>query len=51
VWAVPGALIGATIGTWLQGRIDARATKVFFTALFLAIGATFLLAFTALGFG
>jgi hypothetical protein len=51
VWAVPGALAGATIGTRLQGRISERTTKVFFAALFCAIGATFLLAFTVLGFG
>ena len=47
-WAVPGALIGATIGTRLQGRIDAQAAKLFFACLFLAIGVTFLLAFTVL---
>jgi hypothetical protein len=51
VWAVPGALIGAGIGTRLQGRINDRTAKMFFTGLFLAIGVTFLLAFTALGFG
>lgn len=50
VWAVPGALIGATIGARLQGHIDERVAKGFFAALFLAIGATFLLAFTVLGF-
>jgi uncharacterized membrane protein YfcA len=51
VWAVPGALTGAVIGTRLQGRINERAAKAFFSALFLAIGVTFLLAFTVLGFG
>ena len=51
IWAVPGALIGAGIGTRLQGRINERTAKMFFTGLFLAIGVTFLLAFTALGFG
>lgn len=47
-WAVPGALLGATIGTRLQGHIDERIAKIFFGFLFLAIGATFLLAFTVL---
>jgi uncharacterized membrane protein YfcA len=51
VWAVPGALLGATIGTRLQGHVDERRSKFFFTGLFLAIGVTFLLAFTVLGFG
>jgi uncharacterized membrane protein YfcA len=47
VWGVPGAIIGATIGTHLQGRVSERSTRLFFSALFLAIGVTFLLAFTA----
>jgi len=46
VWAVPGAIIGAFTGTRLQGRISERATRLFFTALFAAIGITFLAAFT-----
>lgn len=46
VWAVPGALLGAVWGTRLQGRISERATRIFFSALFVAIGATFLVAFT-----
>ncbi|HEX6335314.1 MAG TPA: sulfite exporter TauE/SafE family protein [Jiangellaceae bacterium] len=46
VWAVPGAILGAVIGTGLQGRISQRVTRWFFAALFLAIGATFLTAFT-----
>jgi hypothetical protein len=46
VWAVPGAVVGAVIGTGLQGRISQRATRWFFAALFLVIGATFLTAFT-----
>lgn len=46
VWAVPGAIIGAFIGTALQGRVSAKATRRFFGALFLAIGLTFLLAYT-----
>lgn len=45
-WAVPGALVGAHIGTRLQGRISERAARFFFAGLFAAIGATFLLAFT-----
>lgn len=45
-WAVPGAIIGAFIGTALQGKISARATRWFFGILFLAIGLTFLIAFT-----
>jgi uncharacterized membrane protein YfcA len=46
VWGVPGAIIGATLGTHLQGRVSERATRRFFSGLFLAIGVTFLLAFT-----
>lgn len=46
VWAVPGAVIGATLGTRLQSRISERATRLFFTALFLGIGLIFLIAFT-----
>jgi uncharacterized membrane protein YfcA len=46
VWGAPGAIIGATIGTHLQGRVSERATRLFFSALFLVIGVTFLLAFT-----
>ncbi|MEX2586682.1 MAG: sulfite exporter TauE/SafE family protein [Actinomycetota bacterium] len=45
-WAVPGALVGAQIGTRLQGRIPERAARLFFAGLFAVIGATFLLAFT-----
>lgn len=46
VWGVPGAIIGATVGTRLQGRVGERATRRFFPALFAAIGVVFLLAFT-----
>jgi uncharacterized membrane protein YfcA len=46
VWAVPGAIIGAQIGTRLQGRIDERKTNYFFGVLFTLIGAAFFLSFT-----
>ncbi len=46
VWAVPGAIIGAFIGTCLQGRVSERAARLFFAGLFAAIGVAFLLAFT-----
>jgi uncharacterized membrane protein YfcA len=46
VWGVPGAIIGATLGTHLQGRVSERATRLFFSGLFLAVGLAFLLAFT-----
>jgi uncharacterized membrane protein YfcA len=46
VWGVPGAMIGATAGTHLQGRVSERATRFFFSGLFAAIGVIFLLAFT-----
>jgi uncharacterized membrane protein YfcA len=46
VWAVPGAVVGASIGTRLQGRVSERAARLFFAALFAAIGISFLLAFT-----
>lgn len=46
VWGVPGAIVGAAIGTRLQGRVSERATRIFFSTLFALIGITFLLAFT-----
>jgi len=46
VWAVPGAVLGAVLGTGLQGKVSPRATRWFFSGLFLSIGVTFLLAFT-----
>jgi uncharacterized membrane protein YfcA len=46
VWAVPGAVLGAIIGTGAQGRISPRVTRWFFAGLFFSIGATFLVAFT-----
>lgn len=46
VWAVPGAVFGAILGTGLQGKVSARLTRWFFGGLFLTIGITFLLAFT-----
>ncbi|MDP8969856.1 MAG: sulfite exporter TauE/SafE family protein, partial [Actinomycetota bacterium] len=46
VWAVPGAVIGAFIGTRLQGRVSEDAARRFFSGLFLTIGITFLVAFT-----
>jgi uncharacterized membrane protein YfcA len=46
VWAVPGAVAGALIGTHLQGRVSERATRLFFSGLFAAVGIAFLLAFT-----
>jgi hypothetical protein len=48
VWAVPGAIIGAVIGTALQGRIPARAAQAFFAGLFALIGVVFVAVF---GFG
>jgi uncharacterized membrane protein YfcA len=45
-WAVPGAILGAIIGTGLQGKVSPRVTRWFFGGLFLTIGLTFLLAFT-----
>lgn len=46
VWAVPGAVLGAILGTGLQGKVSPTATRWFFGGLFLVIGVTFLLAFT-----
>lgn len=46
VWAVPGAVLGAILGTGLQGKVSPRLTRWFFGGLFLTIGVTFLLAFT-----
>ncbi|MEX2548812.1 MAG: sulfite exporter TauE/SafE family protein [Nitriliruptoraceae bacterium] len=33
-WAVPGAIVGALIGTHLQGRLPERASRLFFATLF-----------------
>lgn len=44
-WAVPGAVIGAYLGTALQGRIQERTTRLFFAALFGLIGLTFVAVF------
>ncbi len=46
IWAVPGAILGAVLGTGLQGKVSPRVTRWFFSGLFLTIGVTFLLAFT-----
>lgn len=46
VWAMPGAVLGALLGTGLQGKVSPTVTRWFFSALFLTIGVTFLLAFT-----
>jgi uncharacterized membrane protein YfcA len=46
VYAVPGAVIGAFVGTRLQGRVSEKAARLFFAGLFGAIGVAFLLAFT-----
>jgi len=46
VYAVPGAVVGAFIGTRLQGRVSEKAARLFFAGLFAAIGLAFLLAFT-----
>lgn len=46
VWAVPGAIIGAIIGTHFQGKISERASRTFFSLLFFSIGVIFLVAFT-----
>lgn len=46
VWGVPGAGIGAVVGTHLHGKVSERASRMFFSALFLLIGVVFLIAFT-----
>jgi uncharacterized membrane protein YfcA len=46
VWAVPGSIVGAIIGAHLQGKVSERATRTFFSLLFLGIGLKFLIAFT-----
>jgi uncharacterized protein len=46
VWAVPGSILGAYLGTRLQGRVSERLARYFFAGLFAAIGVSFLLAFT-----
>jgi uncharacterized protein len=46
VWAVPGAVIGAFLGTRFQGKVSEKAARRFFAGLFAAIGIAFLLAFT-----
>jgi uncharacterized membrane protein YfcA len=46
VWAAPGVVLGAMLGTGLQGRVSPRVTRWFFGGPFLSIGITSLLAFT-----
>lgn len=46
VWAVPGAIIGAIMGTHFQGKISERVSRIFFSVLFFSIGIIFLVAFT-----
>ncbi|GAC1515703.1 MAG: hypothetical protein NVS1B4_07290 [Gemmatimonadaceae bacterium] len=46
VWGVPGAIIGAAVGTRLHGRVGERGTRIFFGSLFATIGVTFLVVFT-----
>lgn len=48
VWAAPGAVAGAFIGTHLQGRVPERASRRFFAVLFGVIGLVFVAVF---GFG
>jgi uncharacterized membrane protein YfcA len=46
VWAVPGAMTGAIIGTHFQGKVSEKASRTFFSLLFFFIGIVFLVAFT-----
>jgi uncharacterized membrane protein YfcA len=50
VWAVPGAVVGAVVGTHLQGRVPDRAAQLFFAGLFAVIGMVFVAVF-GLGMG
>lgn len=45
VWAVPGAVIGAFVGTRFQGKVSEKVARRFFAGLFAVIGVAFLLAF------
>lgn len=45
VWAVPGAVIGAVVGTHLQGRVPDRAAQLFFAGPFGLIGVVFVAVF------
>ena len=44
-WAVPGSIIGAFLGTRLQGKVSEKLARRFFAGLFAAIGIVFLVAF------
>lgn len=46
VWAAPGSMLGAQLGSRLQGRFNEFATRRFFGILFGVIGVVFLVAFT-----
>ncbi len=48
MWAVPGTVVGALLGTNLQGRIQEDATRRFLAVLFGLIGLMFVAVF---GFG
>lgn len=41
-WGVPGMVGGAFLGSWLQGRVDERAARLFFVGLFVVLATTFL---------
>lgn len=38
VWAVPGAIVGAQVGSRMQGRVDDGHTALFFSLLFAVVG-------------
>lgn len=43
VWGVPGMAAGAFVGSWLQGKVNERAARIFFVGLFVVLAITFLL--------
>ncbi|MFU8765908.1 MAG: sulfite exporter TauE/SafE family protein [Haliea sp.] len=42
VWGVPGMVAGASVGAWLQGRVNELAARKFFIGLFLLLAVSFL---------
>lgn len=46
VWSVPGAFIGASLGSHFQGRVSEKMSRIFFSILFFFIGIAFLITFT-----
>jgi uncharacterized protein len=41
VWGVPGMAAGASLGSWLQGRVNEQLAQKFFVGLFVVLALAF----------